>query len=106
MKKMFMFAALFAAFSLVACGGEQPKQTEEAEDAIEEALDYADEVAEEAETPAEQTARKSGEQTDEAPDNPNPGDYSVTEEHEVTFGVSESSEDELEIMRRFMKKDE
>ena len=64
------------------------------------------EVAEEAETPAEQTARKSGEQTDEAPDNPNPGDYSVTEEHEVTFGVSESSEDELEIMRRFMKKDE
>ena len=64
------------------------------------------EVAEEAETPAEQSARKSGEQTDEAPDNPNPGDYSVTEEHEVTFGVSESSEDELEIMRRFMKKDE
>ena len=64
------------------------------------------EVAEETEEPAEQTARKSGEQTDEAPDNPNPGDYSVTEEHEVTFGVSESSEDELEIMRRFMKKDE
>lgn len=64
------------------------------------------EQTEEAEAPAEQTARKSGEQTDEAPDNPNPGDYSVMDEHEVTFGVSESSEDELEIMRRFMKKDE
>ena len=64
------------------------------------------ELTEEAEKPAEKSAPKSGEQTDEAPDNPNPGDYSVTEEHEVTFGVSESSEDELEIMRRFMKKDE
>ena len=29
MKKMFMVAALFAAFSLVACGGEQPKQQPE-----------------------------------------------------------------------------
>ena len=53
-----MFAALFAAFSLVACGGEQPKQTEEAEDAIEEALDYADEVAEEAEDLAEELAEE------------------------------------------------
>ena len=64
------------------------------------------ELTEEAEKPAEKSAPKSGEQTDEAPDNPNPGDYSVTEEHEVTFGVRSSSEDELEIMRRFMKKDE
>ena len=80
----------------------EPEQTEEENAEVAEQT----EQTEEAETPAEQTARKSGEQTDEAPDNPNPGDYSVTEEHEVTFGVSESSEDELEIMRRFMKKDE
>ena len=60
----------------------------------------------EAEKPAEKSAPKRGEQTDEAPDNPNPGDYEVMEEHEVTFGVSESSEDELEIMRRFMPKQE
>ena len=58
------------------------------------------------EKPAEKSAPKRGEQTDEAPDNPNPGDYEVMEEHEVTFGVSESSEDELEIMRRFMPKQE
>ena len=60
----------------------------------------------EAEKPAEKSAPKRGEQTDEMPDNPNPGDYEVMEEHEVTFSVSESSEDELEIMRRFMPKQE
>ena len=60
----------------------------------------------EAEKPAEKSAPKRGEQTDETPDNPNPGDYEVMEEHEVTFGVSESSEDELEIMRRFMPQKE
>ena len=60
----------------------------------------------ETEKPAEKSAPKRGEQTDEAPDNPNPGDYEVMEEHEVTFGVSESSEDELEIMRRFMPQKE
>ena len=58
------------------------------------------------ETKAEQSAPKSGEQTDENPDNPNPGDYLVEEEHEVSFGVSESSDEELEIMRRFMPKAE
>ena len=58
------------------------------------------------EEPAEKSAPKRGEQTDETPDNPNPGDYEVMEEHEVTFGVSESSEDELEIMRRFMPQKE
>lgn len=58
------------------------------------------------EKPAEKSAPKRGEQTDETPDNPNPGDYEVMEEHEVTFGVSESSEDELEIMRRFMPQKE
>lgn len=54
----------------------------------------------------EKSAPKRGEQTDEAPDNPNPGDYSIMEEHEVTYSVSESSDDELEIMRRFMPKQE
>ncbi len=58
------------------------------------------------EEPAEKSAPKRGEQTDETPDNPNPGDYEVMEEHEVTFGVSESSEDELEIMLRFMPQKE
>ena len=77
----------------------------EPEQPAEENAEVAEQT-EESEAPAEQTTRKSGEQTDEAPDNPNPGDYSVMDEHEVTFGVSESSEDELEIMRRFMKKDE
>ena len=38
MKKIFAFAVLFAAMSLVACGGEQPK-AEEAEDvAVEEVV--------------------------------------------------------------------
>lgn len=54
------------------------------------------------ETKAEQSAPKNGEQTDENPDNPNPGDYLVEEEHEMSFGVSESTDEELEIMRRFM----
>ncbi len=81
-------------------------EAEATEPEPEQATEESAEVAEEAETPAEQSAPKSGEQTDEAPDNPNPGDYLVTEEHEVTFGVSESSEEELEIMRRFMKKEE
>lgn len=45
---------------------------------------------------------KAGEQTDEMPDNPNPGDYEVMEEHEMSFTVGQSSEEELEIMRRFM----
>ena len=72
----------------------------------EQTAEQSAEQTEESKAPAEKSAPKSGEQTDEAPDNPNPGDYSVMEEHEVTFGVSESSEDELEIMRRFMKKDE
>ena len=58
------------------------------------------------ETKAEQSAPKSGEQTDDNPDNPNPGDYLVEEEHEMSFGVSESSDEELEIMRRFMPKAE
>lgn len=58
------------------------------------------------ETKAEQSAPKSGEQTDENPDNPNPGDYLVEEEHEISFGVSESSDEELKIMRRFMPKAE
>ena len=53
---------------------------------------------------AEKSAPKRGEQTDEMPDNPNPGDYDVMDEHEVSFGVSESTDEELEIMRRFMPK--
>ena len=100
---------------------EEPKNAEPAEEsAVNAEENTSDEVAEvteaenqteaedatEAEKPAEQSAPKSGEQTDEAPDNPNPGDYSILEEHEVTYGVSESSEDELEIMRRFMPKQE
>ena len=94
---------------------EEPKNAEPAEESTVNAEENtSDEVAEvteaedatEAEKPAEQSAPKSGEQTDEAPDNPNPGDYSILEEHEVTYGVSESSEDELEIMRPFMPKQE
>ncbi|MBO5893269.1 MAG: twin-arginine translocase subunit TatC [Alistipes sp.] len=100
---------------------EEPQNTEPAEEsAVNAEENTSDEIAEvteaenqteaedatEAEKPAEQSAPKSGEQTDEAPDNPNPGDYSILEEHEVTYGVSESSEEELEIMRRFMPKQE
>lgn len=57
-----------------------------------------------AEKVTEKSAPKRGEQTDEMPDNPNPGDYDVMDEHEVSFGVSESTDEELEIMRRFMPK--
>ena len=85
---------------------ESDSATENAAEAEATEPEQTAEPTEESEAPAEKSAPKSGEQTDEAPDNPNPGDYSVMEEHEVTFGVSESSEDELEIMRRFMKKDE
>ena len=84
---------------------EEPAQEPSTEPAEEE---QTEEQTEEPETekPAEKSAPKRGEQTDEAPDNPNPGDYEVMEEHEVTFGVSESSEEELEIMRRFMPQKE
>ena len=84
---------------------EEPAQEPSTEPAEEE---QTEEQTEEPETekPAEKSAPKRGEQTDETPDNPNPGDYEVMEEHEVTFGVSESSEEELEIMRRFMPQKE
>lgn len=81
---------------------EEPVQEPSTEPAEEEPTQEEPET----EKPAEKSAPKRGEQTDEAPDNPNPGDYEVMEEHEVTFGVSESSEEELEIMRRFMPKNE
>ncbi|MBR6630739.1 MAG: hypothetical protein IKK89_02180 [Alistipes sp.] len=57
MKKIFAFAVLFAAMSLVACGGEQPK-AEEAEDVaveevvVEEAPAAPAVKAEKAETPS------------------------------------------------------
>ncbi|MBO5697083.1 MAG: hypothetical protein J6R90_01670 [Alistipes sp.] len=38
MKKIFSFAVLFAAMSLVACGGEQPKAEEAEEVAVEEVV--------------------------------------------------------------------
>ena len=89
---------------------EEPQSDESdstvAEDATPEEPAQEPSTEPEAEEPAEKSAPKRGEQTDEAPDNPNPGDYEVMEEHEVTFGVSESSEDELEIMRRFMPQKE
>lgn len=81
----------------------EPTPTEPEEPA-EEAADETEETKSEAK--AEKSAPKSGEQTDENPDNPNPGDYLVEEEHEVNFGVSESTDEELEIMRRFMPKSE
>ena len=91
----------------------EPNASEESAEATEtEATDAeapeteAEEIESETEKPAEQSAPKSGEQTDETPDNPNPGDYSILEEHEVTYGVSESTDDELEIMRRFLPKQE
>ena len=98
---------------------EEPENAEPVEDSVVKSEENAsDEVAEateveteaqaedatEVEQRAEQSAPKSGEQTDEAPDNPNPGDYSILDEHEITYGVSESSDEELEIMRRFMPK--
>ena len=79
---------------------------EPAEPSEETTTDETEAGEDKPETKAEQSAPKSGEQTDENPDNPNPGDYLVEEEHEVSFGVSESSDEELEIMRRFMPKAE
>lgn len=79
---------------------------EPAEPSEETTADETEAGEDKPETKAEQSAPKSGEQTDENPDNPNPGDYLVEEEHEVSFGVSESSDEELEIMRRFMPKAE
>lgn len=81
----------------------EPTPTEPEEPA-EESADETEETKSEAK--AKKSAPKSGEQTDENPDNPNPGDYLVEEEHEVNFGVSESTDEELEIMRRFMPKSE
>lgn len=81
----------------------EPTPTEP-EKPAEEAADETEETKSEAK--AEKSAPKSGEQTDENPDNPNPGDYLVEEEHEMSFGVSESTDEELEIMRRFMPKSE
>lgn len=81
----------------------EPTPTEPEEPA-EEPADETEETKSEAK--AEKSAPKSGEQTDENPDNPNPGDYLVEEEHEMSFGVSESTDEELEIMRRFMPKAE
>ena len=81
----------------------EPTPTEP-EKPAEEPADEAEETKSEAK--AEKSAPKSGEQTDENPDNPNPGDYLVEEEHEMNFGVSESTDEELEIMRRFMPKSE
>lgn len=78
--------------------------TTEPEKPAEEPADETEETKSEAK--AEKSAPKSGEQTDENPDNPNPGDYLVEEEHEMSFGVSESTDEELEIMRRFMPKSE
>ena len=79
---------------------------EPAEPSEETTADETEAGEDKPETKAEQSAPKSGEQTDENPDNPNPGDYLVEEEHEMSFGVSESSDEELEIMRRFMPKAE
>lgn len=81
----------------------EPTPTEPEEPA-EEPADETEETK--SEEKAEKSAPKSGEQTDENPDNPNPGDYLVEEEHEMSFGVSESTDEELEIMRRFMPKSE
>jgi hypothetical protein len=79
---------------------------EPAEPSEETTADETEAGEDKPETKAEQSAPKSGEQTDENPDNPNPGDYLVEEEHEMSFGVSESSDEELEIMRRFTPKAE
>ena len=79
---------------------------EPAEPSEETTADETEAGEDKPETKAEQSAPKSGEQTDENLDNPNPGDYLVEEEHEMSFSVSESSDEELEIMRRFMPKAE
>ena len=86
----------------------EPTTEEPTEEPVAEA-ETADEAESAEEKPAEEkvaekSAPKRGEQTDEMPDNPNPGDYDVMDEHEVSFGVSESTDEELEIMRRFMPK--
>ena len=86
----------------------EPTPEEPTEEPVAEA-ETADEAEPAEEKPAEEkvaekSAPKRGEQTDEMPDNPNPGDYDVMDEHEVSFGVSESTDEELEIMRRFMPK--
>ena len=58
MKKMFAFAAMFAAVAMVACGGEQPKQAEEAlEVATEAAVEAATEAAAEAVEAATEAAK-------------------------------------------------
>lgn len=85
---------------------EPDKPAEEPATEPEEPATESEEPTEEPEQPAQSTEPKSGEQTDEKPNNPNPGDYLVEEEHEVNFGVSESTDEELEIMRRFMPKTE
>ena len=50
MKKIFAFAVLFAAVSMVACGGEQKKAEEAQEEA---AVECCDKNCEECETPCE-----------------------------------------------------
>lgn len=75
-------------------------QEQSEEQSNDEPTDDADNTPDEPAEPKQPA--KAGEQTDEAPNNPNPGDYEVMDEHEVTYGVSESTEEELEIMRRFM----
>ncbi len=90
---------------------DEPDQPTDAEPTDEESK-LTDEPAEEEqseqqpeEEPQDEKTKqpaKAGEQTDEMPDNPNPGDYEVMEEHEMSFTVGQSSEEELEIMRRFM----
>lgn len=90
---------------------DEPDQPADAEPTDEESK-LTDEPAEEEqseqqpeEEPQDEKTKqpaKAGEQTDEMPDNPNPGDYEVMEEHEMSFTVGQSSEEELEIMRRFM----
>ena len=83
---------------------EEPVAEAETADEAEPAEEKPAEEKPAEEKVAEKSAPKRGEQTDEMPDNPNPGDYDVMDEHEVSFGVSESTDEELEIMRRFMPK--
>ena len=45
MKKMFAFAAMFAAVAMVACGGQQTATTEETVEAAVEAVEAAVEAA-------------------------------------------------------------
>ena len=85
---------------------ESDKDNTPNESELEQSTDTQKSESTEGNEAVEKSAPKRGEQTDEAPDNPNPGDYSIMEEHEVTYSVSESSDDELEIMRRFMPKQE